>query len=66
MLLCSHPGLDGPGVVPGVRQRITAAMPEHVAMDLETEASAFPNAFNQPINGIQSERAVSIRRKHVL
>ena len=36
----AEPVLDGPGVVSGVCQRIAAAMPQHVDVHREAEASA--------------------------
>jgi hypothetical protein len=35
-------GLDGPGVMAGVRQRVAAPMAEHVGMDWECHAGARP------------------------
>jgi hypothetical protein len=51
----AEPVLDGPGIVPGVRQCVAAAMAEHVGVDREGEARALPNAFNQAIDRVTSD-----------
>jgi hypothetical protein len=58
----AEPILDCPGVVAGVRQRVSTAVPQHVGMDQEVEAGALANAFYQAING----RGSSSRRHRVL
>lgn len=61
----TQPILNGPGVVPGVRQCIAAAVAQHVDVNQEVEAGALPNAFNQPINSIRREWTTALSAKDV-
>jgi|HubBroStandDraft_6_1064221.scaffolds.fasta_scaffold277684_2 hypothetical protein len=42
----AKPILDAPRVVAGVCQRVAAAVPQHVCVDLEREAGALANALD--------------------
>src|SRR5689334_20638462 len=57
------PILYRPSVMAGICQRVAAAVPEHVGMHLESEASALPNSFNQPIKPIRCEGAAPLGGK---
>jgi hypothetical protein len=41
-------------------------MAEHVGVNQEIEAGAFPNAFNQPINSIRREWTTALSGKDLL
>jgi hypothetical protein len=47
----------------GVRQRVAAAMAQHVGVDQEVEAGTLAYALNQPIDGVCCERAAPLGRK---
>ena len=47
-----QPILNGPRVVPGVGQRVTAGVPQHVHVDLERKAGALADAFDKAIDGV--------------
>jgi hypothetical protein len=42
---------------------LASASPHHVSMNLEIEAGALPNAFDQAIDGVRCERATALGRK---
>jgi hypothetical protein len=58
--LMPKPILNCPRIVASVGQGVAAAVPQHVSMDLEFEASALTNAFDQAINSIRRERAAAL------
>ena len=60
----TKPILDCPGVVAGVRQRVSAAVPQHVGMDQEVEAGALPNALDQAVDRIGRKWSVLLGLKH--
>jgi hypothetical protein len=60
----AEPILDCPGVVAGVRQRVSAAVPQHVGMDQEVEAGALPNALDQAVDRIGRKWSVLLGLKH--
>jgi hypothetical protein len=55
----AQPVLDCPGVVAGVRQRVSASVAEHVRMHQEIEAGALADALDQAVDGIRGERATA-------
>ena len=60
-----EPILDGTGVVAGVGQSVTAAMPQHVAVHRKVEAGARADALDQSIGGVGRERTAALGRKDV-
>ena len=55
----AQPILYRPGVVAGIRQRISATVAEHVRMHQKIEAGALADALDQAVDGIRGERATA-------
>src|SRR5262249_25737407 len=64
-VLVSHPSLDSSSVVTGVRQRITAAVAEHVGVDGEGHPGALTQARNQRVEAFRRDRAAALRAERV-
>jgi hypothetical protein len=61
----AQPVLESARIVAGIRQCVTARMPEHVAMDGEVESSPLADALDQSVHCVWRERAAAFRAEHV-
>lgn len=60
-----QPILNCPRVVPCIRQGVAAGVPEHVDVNLEREAGAFPDALDQAIDGVTGERGPALGLENI-
>jgi hypothetical protein len=61
----TKPGLQRPRVMAGVRQRVTAAVTEHVRMDGISHASALAEAREQRSETLRAHRAAALGGEHM-
>jgi hypothetical protein len=61
----AKPRLNGPRVMASIRQRIPAAVPQHVRVDRERQTSASADGFHLTIDRVRGELATTLRREHV-
>ena len=59
----AQPILQRPCIMPCIRQSVAASMPEHVAVNRESEAGTLANALYQPIDRVGRERAARLGRE---
>src|SRR5262249_44401692 len=64
-VLVPEPGLQRPGVVAGVGQRVAATVAQHVRMDREWHAGALAEARKQCPEALGRHRAAALAREHV-
>ena len=60
----AEPILQGPRVLPRIRQGIATGVPEHVAVNREGEAGALTDAFYKPIDRVRGEWSAALGRKY--
>ena len=60
----TEPVLDGPRIVPCIRQRVAAAVAQHVGVNREGKPARSPMRLIKPIDGVRGERAAALGREH--
>ena len=60
-----QPSLQGSGIVPGVRQREAAGMPQHVGMDRKGHARTLAEPRNERVEALGRHRPTPLSREHM-
>ena len=60
----TQPILDCPSVVSGIRQRIAAAVAQHVSVNLILKPRALTDALYKPIASVRGKRSATFGRKY--
>ena len=59
-ILMAEVGLDAPGILASVRQRVARGVAQHVGMRLERQSGLFAGALDHPIEAVAIERGATL------